>query len=116
MDEAGVGFSSPCANTPLTGEPTCVDGEVYGDQVIRMDDSIPPTTLPAIGQTPIRNSDKQRLAFRTGTDSEGWRTVVLWKESARDDNQVLGEGDHREVLGHDLPRPIGRKEKNYAVD
>jgi hypothetical protein len=55
-------------------------------------DSNPPTPLPAIGQTPIRNSDKQRLAFRTGTDSECWRMVLLWQVSARDDNRYRGKG------------------------
>ena len=30
-------------------------------------------SLPAIGQTPGRESDKRRLAFRTEADSEGWR-------------------------------------------
>jgi hypothetical protein len=34
IDEAGGGSSGPCAITPLTGDPTCVVGEVYGDQVI----------------------------------------------------------------------------------
>ena len=30
----------------------------------------------AIGQTPGRESDKRRLAFRTESGSEGWRAEV----------------------------------------
>jgi len=36
-------------------------------------DPNPPAHFPAIGQTPIRESDKQRLAFRTEADTDGWR-------------------------------------------
>jgi hypothetical protein len=30
-------------------------------------------TLQTIGQTPVEESDKRRLAFRTKADTEGWR-------------------------------------------
>src|SRR5659263_765821 len=36
-------------------------------------DPNPPVPLPAIGQTPAQESDKQRLAFRTYTDIQGRR-------------------------------------------
>jgi hypothetical protein len=38
-----------------------------------------PAPLPVIGQTPAPDSDKQRLAFRTEADSEGWRAGLPWK-------------------------------------
>src|SRR3989337_1216106 len=77
-------------------------------------DPNPPAPLPAIGQPPVRKSDKQRLAFRTDTDTEGRRTGLLWEMAARDDHRAP-EG-RRDVLGPDIPWPIGKKEKDYAVD
>ena len=35
--------------------------------------------LPSIGQTPALDSDKQRLAFRTEADTEGWRAGLPCK-------------------------------------
>jgi hypothetical protein len=42
----------------------------------RIDPNLP-TPLLAIGQTPIRESDKRRLAFRTEADTEGWRAGLF---------------------------------------
>jgi hypothetical protein len=36
--------------------------------------------LSAIGQTPVRKSDKQRHAFRTEADTEGWRSGLTYCE------------------------------------
>ena len=44
-------------------------------------DPNPPTPLPALGQTPARESDKRRLAIRTEADTEGKREgLPCWKQ------------------------------------
>ena len=73
-------------------------------------DTNPPAPLPAVGQTPVRDSDKQRLAFRTEADTEGWRAELLWQVSARDDIRHWG-GDARSLV----PRCRGPHEKGEGL-
>jgi hypothetical protein len=40
-----------------------------------------PPMLKTIGQTPGRESDKQRVAFRTEADTEGWRAGLTCSQS-----------------------------------
>lgn len=38
--------------------------------------------LYTIGQTPVRKSDKQRLAIRTDADTRGWRREILCHDAS----------------------------------
>ena len=65
--------------------------------------------LPAIGQTPARDSDKLRLAFRTEADTEGWRAGLLWQVSARDDIRHWGGDAMSLVLIYRDPHEKGEE-------
>jgi hypothetical protein len=52
--------------------------------------------LPALGQTPVRKSDKRRLAFRTEADTEGWRAgLACWKRENACAYRLKDEGKRR---------------------
>jgi hypothetical protein len=69
------------------GDAPC--GKPFIRLLLRLDEVVraAPST---VGQTPVRESDKQRLAFRTEADTEGWRAGLLWQVSERDDIRPWG--------------------------
>src|SRR4030066_248246 len=74
--------NSPVSPTQTGSPPPCMSrGSSRSAYSIGKDRTF--VLLETIGQTPVRESDKQRFAFRTVADTQGRRTKLLCQD-ARD--------------------------------